>query len=64
MIKITSAERYFANWPYSWAKGNVSAVELKNGKSVLYRNMESAECDLGSRTIGNAAALKLKWIAN
>lgn len=63
-IKITSAERYFTNWPYSWAKGNVSAIGQKNDKIVLYRNMESVEFDPGSRIIGKAFALKLKWISN
>jgi len=66
IVNKTSAEQYFVNWPYSWGRGNVSAVRLqpRENKLVLYRNMESVECDLRSRVVGNAASLKLKWISN
>ncbi|WP_343537373.1 YdcF family protein [Sphingobacterium thalpophilum] len=63
-VRETVPQHYFANWPYSWGAGNVSAARLLPGenKIIFYRNMESAVCTIDQKTIEKAVPLKLKWI--
>ena len=60
----TVPQHYFANWPYSWGTGNVSAARLlpSENKVVFYRNMESAVYTIDQKTIEKVVPLKLKWI--